>query len=254
VSLAPSDRGFVIRYLLGQLNDEESTQVEIRYFKSSEFLEEIEVAELELIEQYLDCTLSDEDRKSFEKKYLTSPTLREKVVIAEALRLRRPRGEVVWIYALVAATTLMAILAAWSLNRNSRLNETTRAVERELERERKKSPLRPVVVAAFSLTPGSTRELASRQRITIPADASVLRLHLALEANSKASAYRAALRTIDQRPVRDWGNVPVRSGRSIELGLPATDLEPDDYILSLEPAFSGSSSHPSFVFHLSRQK
>jgi hypothetical protein len=123
-----------------------------------------------------------------------------------------------------------------------------------LAQERQKPVPPPVIVATFALAPGSERALATRQTLDVPRDASVLRLKLAIDTTSRASSYHAILRTFEDRQVWDWGSVPVRREHSIELDLPAAQLEPDDYVLALQPASPDAPTHPSFVFRLSKEK
>jgi hypothetical protein len=123
-----------------------------------------------------------------------------------------------------------------------------------LAQERQKPVPPPVIVATFALAPGSERALATRQKLDLPRDASVLRLKLALDPTLKASSYHAILRAFDDRQVWDWGRIPVRPDHSIELDLPAAQLERDDYVLALQPASPDAPSHPSFVFRLSKEK
>jgi hypothetical protein len=247
------DERHIVRYLLEQLSDDERSEVERRYFKDPAYLEEIEAVEIDLIERYLDGDLSREHAENFESRYLTTPALWAKVHTVQALRTPRAKTRASWAYGLIAATALLAVTIGWSLHRISQLDKARRVAEEQLAKERQKPIPPPVIVATFSLAAGSERALAARQRLAVPRDASVLRLQLALDVTSKATAYHAILRAFDERQVWDWGNVPVRPGRSIDLEVPAAQLKPDDYVLALEPVSAEAPSHASYVFRVTKE-
>ena len=250
----PEHERRIIQYLLGRLSEEERFEMERLYFKDPASLEEMEAVELDLIERFLDGDLSPEDAKDFEARYGSSPALRAKLQTAEALRIQKSPALRGWRLALVAATGVLVVVTAWSLHRSWQLGQEKRALEEMLAQERQKPVPPPVIVATFALAPGSERALATRQTLDVPRDASVLRLKLAIDTTSRASSYHAILRTFEDRQVWDWGSVPVRREHSIELDLPAAQLEPDDYVLALQPASPDAPTHPSFVFRLSKEK
>ncbi|HST22764.1 MAG TPA: hypothetical protein VLR90_16690 [Blastocatellia bacterium] len=75
----------IIRYLLGDLSDSESVEIEDRYFADNDFFEEMTMVEKELIDSYISGRLPGRERQRFEDKYLTSPTRRSRVKLAENL-------------------------------------------------------------------------------------------------------------------------------------------------------------------------
>ena len=74
-----------IRYLLGDLSEEEENTIGRRYLSESEESEELEIAEDELIDRYVRSKLSAKDSSRFEKMLLSSPRLRERVEFAKIL-------------------------------------------------------------------------------------------------------------------------------------------------------------------------
>ena len=74
-----------IRYLLGDLSEEEETTIGRRYLSESETSEELEIAEDELIDRYVRSELSAKDSSRFEKMVRSSPRLRERVEFAKIL-------------------------------------------------------------------------------------------------------------------------------------------------------------------------
>lgn len=74
-----------IRYLLGQLSEEEETRFEERYFSDDQVFEELQCIETELIDSYVKGELSDSERQRFDMYYLNSSERRDKVEMARCL-------------------------------------------------------------------------------------------------------------------------------------------------------------------------
>jgi methionine-rich copper-binding protein CopC len=75
----------VRQYLLGHLSEEIHQQFEERLLVEDSFLEELLVAEEELIDDYLKGDLSDDDRLSFEQHFLSSSERHQNLRFAMAL-------------------------------------------------------------------------------------------------------------------------------------------------------------------------
>src|SRR6187200_2485378 len=80
-----SNEAWQVKYLLGNLTDEEQVQVEDRAFADADYLSVLEATEADLIDAYVRGELSQPDRRSFEFRFLTSPERRRKVEFARAL-------------------------------------------------------------------------------------------------------------------------------------------------------------------------
>jgi hypothetical protein len=74
-----------VKYLLGNLTEEEQVQVEDRAFADKDCLSSLEAAEADLIDAYVRGELSQPDRRDFELRFLASPERRRKVEFARAL-------------------------------------------------------------------------------------------------------------------------------------------------------------------------
>ena len=74
-----------VKYLLGNLTEEEQVQVEDRAFADGEYLSALEATEADLIDAYVRGELSPSHRRSFELRFLTSRERRRKVEFARAL-------------------------------------------------------------------------------------------------------------------------------------------------------------------------
>ncbi|HEY7546904.1 MAG TPA: hypothetical protein VID27_18575 [Blastocatellia bacterium] len=75
-----------VRYLLGQLSEEEQQQVERRYFGDDDFYEQLEAVEDDLVDAYVRGRLSPPERQQFEQHFLPFEDRREKVEFARQWR------------------------------------------------------------------------------------------------------------------------------------------------------------------------
>jgi hypothetical protein len=82
--LSANDVTEIREYLLRALDEEARQKIEERILLDREFLEQVMVAEDELIDEYLAGNLPEEER--FESYFLSAPRQRQKVSIARALR------------------------------------------------------------------------------------------------------------------------------------------------------------------------
>jgi hypothetical protein len=80
-----SNETWQVKYLLGNLTEEEQVQVEDRAFADADYLSALEATEADLIDAYVRGELSQSDRRSFEFRFLASPERRRKVEFARAL-------------------------------------------------------------------------------------------------------------------------------------------------------------------------
>lgn len=74
-----------MRYLLGEISDEERTALEEEYFSQDESFQRLKEAEDDLVDAYARGTLSPERRTRFEERYLTTSAGRERLEFAQAL-------------------------------------------------------------------------------------------------------------------------------------------------------------------------
>src|SRR5688500_19900460 len=75
----------VRRYLLGGLSEEAGRGVEERLMTDEHFLEELTLAEGELIDDYVAGRLSDAERAEFEGHFLSSESRRRQLSFTQAL-------------------------------------------------------------------------------------------------------------------------------------------------------------------------
>src|SRR5215472_3372564 len=79
------DELLLVRYLLGNLTEEEQVRVEDQAFDDREYLNALEAAEVDLIDAYVRGELPREQRSAFESRFLVVPQRRRKVEFARAL-------------------------------------------------------------------------------------------------------------------------------------------------------------------------
>ena len=81
----PFDEGFIVRYLLGDLSEQEQVGVEDRAFSDADYLQNILAVEADLIDEYVRGGLDQNERRQFETRFLASSERRQKVDFAKAL-------------------------------------------------------------------------------------------------------------------------------------------------------------------------
>ena len=82
-----SSETLLVRYLLGDLAEEEQVEIEERAFRHHQYLETIQAVESDLIDEYVRGGLSDRERRQFEARFFVSAERRRKVGFAKALAI-----------------------------------------------------------------------------------------------------------------------------------------------------------------------
>jgi hypothetical protein len=81
----PIDEMLLIKYLLGDLSEEEQVRVEDRAFADADYRGALEAVEADLIDAYVRGELLPAERRGFERRFLISPQRRKKVAFARDL-------------------------------------------------------------------------------------------------------------------------------------------------------------------------
>jgi hypothetical protein len=79
------DEELIRRYLLGDLAEQEQVKLEERLFSDDDLFKLLQVAEDELMEDYLQGSLSGQENRNFETHFLAAPERRQKLRFATAL-------------------------------------------------------------------------------------------------------------------------------------------------------------------------
>jgi hypothetical protein len=158
----------MVRYLLGELPDEERSWIEEKFFIDNEFFEQLLSVEGALVDEYVRGELSPHEHERFEKAFLSSPQQQSEIEIAREVinslfepgpaGLRKanvvaiPWSKSLWIYLRspnwsarlsLASLALIAVLVAcvlvWNLNLQSKIGEieAKRAAAEQREQELK---------------------------------------------------------------------------------------------------------------------
>jgi anti-sigma factor RsiW len=86
----------LVRYLLGEMSEDEQMALEEKYFGDARLFEQLQDAEDELIHRYVNNELAPPERRLFEQRLLTRPWQRGKVKLAQALKIyaaKEPKSE-----------------------------------------------------------------------------------------------------------------------------------------------------------------
>ncbi|MFN7945550.1 MAG: hypothetical protein U0Z53_09370 [Blastocatellia bacterium] len=75
----------IIRYVTGELNEEERQEIEQMYFSDPQFLSEVEAVTDDLVDDYLRGEMAGDVRLQFEQLLRVNPTLRERVAFSRTL-------------------------------------------------------------------------------------------------------------------------------------------------------------------------
>lgn len=255
--------GVLRQYLLGRLAPEGRTPLEMRLLTDAAFLDELSIAEDDLIDRYLAGELDDADRRGFETHFLLAPERHKKLRFARALRRyvaaetatpdgaaapagarreaaasegqttgdtpTRPRdpGRQNFFRFLFARRPAFAFSVAALLLAVVAVSwlAFNRPAPRELAFRN------PYVV---TLTPGLTRSSGEPARIQLPPDADALRLRLELPA-AEHESYRAALLTAEREEVwaADAPRPAAGGAATIDVDIPARVVAPGDYQVKL---------------------
>jgi hypothetical protein len=78
------DDKLIVRYLLGELSEEEQTQLEERAFSDPNYLQQVRAGEKDLIDEYVRGELSDTMLPAFERRFFASEHRRRQIEFARA--------------------------------------------------------------------------------------------------------------------------------------------------------------------------
>ena len=190
MALSNQDQANIREYLLGRLNDDEQEKIEERLMVNDELFQELEILKGELIEEYRDGELTKQERQSFEDGFLSSPDGRRRFAFAVAVGcvVQHSRPQPVGLREKISAffrvpqwaiaTGALGALAIGLMVFAIRSGQQPKFVAMNL------------TSTAVTRGPGD----AQHQQITLPPDASELRISLALPQPAAPGArYRVEL-------------------------------------------------------------
>ena len=264
----------LVRYLLGELTDEEQAKLEDAYFSDDSLYHEMQAVETELIDAYVRGQISGEIRTRFEERYLASPHQRERIEFARLLyekarvaplaatQERTRLWDRIWpplnlpgrLLAPGAALLVLAVVIAGSLwlyrqNRPepSQARQAAPAKSRPAEApariEESSGSVPGNNVIALLLSPGLTRGEGPGNVLRVPPSANLVRLEIGYDGETYQS-YRVLLRTPEGREVwRQSSLKPLQPGtKTVVVTFPANTLGAGDYIVTLS-GFTSAGTH-----------
>jgi hypothetical protein len=233
----------IVRYLLGDLPEEERQRVERAYFENEGSYRRLLEIEDDLAGCWARGELSGKQREYFVKRLLASETGRSKAQFAQALakvagRLtvgtasqsaRPTRGILVWMPAAAALT--LAVLGGIEVRR---LQMRVTALDAQLEAGRARAVRMPdQPLPSFLLLPGLTRGPEALRQLALPAGAVSVRFQLQFPAGRPDGPLAARLVLADGHEV--WSGMAAAGGdRTAEVVVPAAVLVPEEYDLTIE--------------------
>jgi hypothetical protein len=254
------------RYLLGEVSDDERSEIEQGYFADDAFFDQLADAQNDLVDSYVRGALPPDDRKRFEERFLTSGSGIARVEFARALQQKiaarsgRKTVSVGWL-AVAASLAIVVILAAWmtfTLQRRTQLPITESrpktppqqrtAPPTPVQAQTQTAPLpgKPAAAALVTvlLTPGGTRESEAAPPLVLRPAPQFVRVELVLE-DDRYDSYAAELQDVEGRVL--WKEKSLRartapSGRTVAASVPAKLLPPGDYVVVLKGIRRGEAS------------
>lgn len=256
------DRMSARKYLLGLASDEEIAAVEQAYFGRGDALDTIETAEEELIEDYLEDRLGEDERGRFERHYLATSGHRVRVDTIRRLKTAaRPAAAPIPLIPRAQPIPRPSSRAgiprtlAWAAGLVMAIGGGVWVVERTRStREPATPPIGattppPIVprVFAMALSPAAVRSVGDTATLVIPAGTDVIDLRLEGEPGDRPLARgRVAIRKVSgddiwQGPTAAPVSLP--AGVIAQAEVPASRLQPDDYVVALyETGLTGAES------------
>lgn len=217
-------------YLLGELDDEQASVLEGRYFSDPSCFRWVQDVETELIGEYLQGKLPAPERARFERRYLAVPELTKRL---EEVRSHAPETQslffrVRWQFALTVFVLVCGGLS-WVVWRGRS--------DRPVEIAQRTQPIGVTTLLAVHLDPGLMKGPDSRQAQFTAPPAGRVRLSLELPGRTSRLDCRVALSIVeaDGRRAPVWASQRVESsaaGKSQEVivEIDSYRLRPGDYV------------------------
>lgn len=226
----PEFQANIRKYLLGQLSGEDLEVIERQLLTENEVYEEIEIAEDELVDDYVNGELSSDDRRLFEEKFLADLNSHAKLRLGYALAAHlsdqshpapdspshRPLKTSAKSYAVAAVLLAIAVVAsviAFKLLRNSR---------------GEKGP-----VLAVELAPGRTRDTDEVKTISIPARNQSVEFNLRIAESDQFRSYGAVLYSADGSEKFSDTGLTAHGSEAVAFRVKGALLASGDYYIKL---------------------
>jgi len=225
-------------YLLGQLSDDERQVIEERIFTDPAFLADVQMAEEELLEDYVFKILPPDEAERFANRLLVSPDQRRRLETTTALKQYSEAAKKTFFRSgwglAIAATLILAVgIGVW-IRRASSLDRTVAALNVGGESSETQSDFRVELPdLRFRSQPG---ENVVEEPVTVPRQTNVVQLRLPVDSAAYLSYEVTLIREPDSTLFTLSHRQPVNSGnrKMLIVRVPADALTPGEYRLALK--------------------
>jgi hypothetical protein len=225
MALNDHDQARIRDYLLGRLSEDEREKVEERLMVEDALFEELEILKGELIEEYREGELRGKERESFEHGFLSSAEGRQRQVFAVAIdtleQNRQPQA-----IGLLERISNLFRKPQWAI---PIAGLATVLIVGILFVRTPQQPTRFVAITLSSSTVTRSEGELQPVTITIPSDASELKVSLTLpQPATPDNRYRIVL---DNRRERTSFQPSGQDANSVSVVIPARQVPPGSYAL-----------------------
>jgi hypothetical protein len=275
------EQTLIRKYLLRYLNEKDQENLEQRLLTDEQFLEEVSIAQSELVDEYVSDGLSAADRQNFEKHFLSTPRRFQKLQMARsldryleeragslpALTTTAPHFPLPTRQSLTIIVSLAAVVALLiggyvvseiikRRNSNDKIIEAQKrraALESELadlNHPTSNSPQGNLAVLPLTLKPILVREAGEIRNVDVSQSRSLIALQLELPADTYQS-YQASLQTNDDvelAAINELKAMTLNNGKVVMVRLPAWLIEPGDYQIRLRGVLSAGQQEDVGLF------
>jgi hypothetical protein len=286
------DEVLLVRYLLGNLTEEEQARVEDRAFADRDYLGTLNAVEADLIDAYVRRELAQADRRAFERRFPTSPQRRSKIEFAQALS--RVAAEVTtpattwrawldpirsWNPALRFAGALGAAICvaggSWLVIENASMRSRVSMLEaqrrdlemraqrlqRDLTAQSQNPPSvegpRTPLVASLVLMPGLSRAASRTEQLVLDRGVQIAHIEIQLEPRDEHPRFRADLRTRSGKEILVLGDLLPRrtgDGYTVSMDVPVSVLATEEYELGLKSLRDGKDAQDVGYYYFGVEK
>jgi hypothetical protein len=255
-------------YLLHRMSEEERAAFSERWTADPAIYDELQMAEADLLDEYVRDDVSPQQRSLIEEHLLNSEGQLHKLAFAKALQesmpepnraaqLRSGFGFRLEKHAMAfvgagATVVVLAVIGAFLLERDNQtlrrevavLRQTTSSSSRPMPPASAKAPAESTLYAA-SLVADDVRGAGDVLQIRLPDRAEILRLELQLDPGDEGDRYSATLSTGGRVAWREEPLVPVRRGLVVVafVWIPKDVLSSGPYDVALRGSRGNAASY-----------
>ena len=280
----------MVKYLLGQLREQDQIELERGYLADDALFEELLAIEDDLRDAYARNELSEGDRTAFEQQFLAAQQQRRKQEFARSLRqhLNKSHAQGVSIpgplakdksrfrsfiaprrlvlIPVISAALVLLMAGSWWLEhrteqplRSSRPpgNAAPKATPNVAGSELPQSEASETKTLALVLTPGSVRSTEGESK-TLAIPPGVTQVRLEARFAGAYPHYQAVIQTTEGKLIWRHSNLAAdefSGGKRVFLKLPSALLTPNEYILTLGgmPASGNAETVAEYAFRVTKK-